>query len=434
MVLIFAALLMSAAFARAQVPDVAPRWQREVAGSPCGDNYYSIDARVDAGVLVRMNERLAAYTPDGNLRWQVSVDCSGPSHTRWEKAILTADGGAWAIASGSGYGVHMLQRFDPQGQVGVAVALEFDSSFVGSTLFGDDDAAIVVLWDGFSVEWRRLDSASGRLEMRSHELSDYYRLFGSARLLDDGGVGVSLGIFPCDLGVCPPPPRIYDIARLGPDGGLRWQVGGVGVPVLDAQGGADIVVVDVYNQEPPQFLRRVTPAGEVEADVALSGISGRLRGVYGPHAGRVVIRTVDESDAYSLWSLDRAGNLLASRTFDANVVVLESAQGFLVKDPDADPSCLQWIDPGSLRPRACFRFDQAAAPYAGFDQAQLLGVGILYATYSAPTDDAQSRIVLARFDAPALDAAERRHRARAARAILRAPALRPSAPRSIDAD
>ncbi len=382
-----------------EVPEISPRWQQEVPVSACSGIHYAIDGRVGAGVLVRRVRQLISFTAEGAVRWQAFVPCSAPDSPRWENAILTPDGGAWAIASGPDYYQYVLQRFDTQGQI----------------------KAVIVMAGRQMLEWQRFDATSGIVQKRTHVLGDLTYKFQSARLLGDGGVGVTFFGIPCDMGTCPPDIAVYRLDRLASDGDLLWQVeGGGGLPLPDVQGGVDILGLGVNYRDPPRYLRRVTPAGEIGSDVALSGIDGELHNAYGAHADRVTLLTIDENDANKLWSLDRAGNAVASRRFESHIYVVDdSPLGLLVEISDGDPSCLWWIDPLTLQSRACFRLDQAADSYGGFGGPQFLTDGTLYTRFSIPTDGEDPRIILARFDAPPAGGAERRQRAITARAQLR---------------
>lgn len=106
------------------MPHIAPQWQQDV-DIPCGQSQYgggpySLDVRPGVGVLVRTDKRLAAYSPQGELRWQASIDCDGVPYLKRERAVLTPDGGAWALLGGE------MQRFDAQGQVSATVTLGFN--------------------------------------------------------------------------------------------------------------------------------------------------------------------------------------------------------------------------------------------------------------------------------------------------------------------
>lgn len=404
-----------------EVPEILPRWQQEVPVSACSGIHYAIDGRVGAGVLVRRVRQLISFTAEGAVRWQASVPCSARDAPRWENAILTPDGGAWAIASGPDYYQYVLQRFDTQGQISTSIALDFDVRDGDLVLFGDDHEAVIVMAGRQMLEWQRFDAASGIVQKRTHVLGDLTYKFQSARLLGDGGVGVTFFGIPCDMGTCPPDIAVYRLDRLASDGDLLWQVeGGGGLPLPDAQGGVDILGLGVNYRDPPRYLRRVTPAGEIGPDVALSGIDGELHNAYGAHADRVTLLTIDENDTNKLWSLDRAGNAVASRRFESHIYVVDNSPlGLLVEMSDGDPSCLWWIDPLTLQSRACFRLDQAADSYGGFGGPQFLTDGTLYTRFSIPTDGEDPRIILAHFDAPPAGGAERRQRAITARAQLR---------------
>ncbi len=412
------------------IPEISPQWQQDV-DIPCGQSRYgggpyALDVRPGVGALVRTDKRIAAYSPEGELAWQASMPCDRPPFLNWEQAILTPDGGAWVLLAGYGYGV--LQRFDDKGQVSASVDLGLDySDRVILALSGDDESAITVHATGNTIEWRRVELASGAVELREHVLdSDLYRIAYEPRPLADGGLGMAFGTFYCDLAACPPPILEYLLAPLTSEGDLRWQVEGrAGIPLFDPQGSADIIGVDTYNLDGPQFLRHVTAEGEVEPDTQLTGITGRLIDAYGPYAGRDVILTADQNGDEHLWSIDRAGNLLETRALQHRITALDrSLHGLLVWEPDGDAARLLRIDPLSLQATTCFRLDEVAEPYDLANSSRLLDDGTLYASFAAPANgefgsDDHPRIILARFAVPAAGGAERRQRAITARAQLR---------------
>jgi hypothetical protein len=419
------------------VPRIAPQWQQDVAMTSCGrDGGYALDVLPGVGALVRVDDRLTAYSPRGDLRWQASLDCNDPLTVRWERAVLTPDGGAWALTWGPAYGEHTLYRLDPRGQVSASVALTFAAEIGGIMALSGDDAGVVVVHVSYdTIGWRRYDLASGTVEALDHQVDEipYYRTRYETKALADGGLGLEFGDSICELAACPPPFLTHLVASLASDGELRWVVaGGAGIAHFDAQGEAWIVGFEV-GVWVPQFLHSVTPAGEIGPDIPLMGVSGWIRGFYGPHAGRLLVHTSDLNRDY-LWSIDAAGNLLASRELENGFfLVLDDAERDLVVfEYDGDRECALRIDALSLQETACYRLDEMAEPYTVLHGSRLLDDGTLYATFAAPGNGEDARIILARFDtpAPASDAASRRQRAQSGRALLGAPSLRPAVPRN----
>lgn len=416
------------------LPRIAPQWQQDVEMTSCGrEGGYALDVRPGVGALVRLDDRLTAYSPLGELRWQASLNCGEPLTVHWERAVLTPDGGAWALTWGPAFGEHTLYRLDAQGQVSASVALTFAASIGGiMALSGDDAVAVVVHVSDDTIGWRRFDLASGNVEALDHPVDEvpYPRTRYETQALTGGGLGLEFGDRICELAACPPPYLSYLVASLTSGGDLRWHVaGGAGIAHFDVQGGVKIIGFEI-GVWVPQTLRSVTPAGEIGPDITLTGISGGIEGFYGSHVGRLLIRTGDLNHDY-LWSIDAAGNLLGSRVLEHGFSVLDNAErDLLVFEYDGDRECALRIDTLSLQTTACYRLDETAEPYPAPNASRLLDDGTLYASFAAPGNGEHARIILARFDTPepASDAASRRHRAYSGRATLGAPSLRPAAP------
>lgn len=316
----------------------------------------SVDALPGVGVLVAAWNQLAAYAPDGELRWS-ALTCEWCVDSGWERAVLTPDGGAWAIEyswQGGGYG---LKRLDSEGFVLLSVSVTFDSG--PYSLFATNERAIIVQGDWHTVKWQRIDLDSGVLETRSHVLPGGTFQFEFARLLADGGVTAALGPTSCDL-TCPPFPHTYIVVKLAADGSLEWWTPqGVGFVGLDGAGGANVIA---SNDPDSLQLRRVTPDGDVLPDIALPTEIRNPRGVYGPHAGRLLLVWYNDPDYTTFTSLDLDGNVLANRDLSRSTMVLDdSPLGLLATTEPFNATSAQWIDPVSLETRARFRFAVAGA-------------------------------------------------------------------------
>lgn len=401
-------------------PEVAPQWTRILPGTID----YSLDARTGAGALVGADDRLVALAPDGTVRW-IASRCPGCGSSHWTHAILTDDGGAWALESAQESGTQRLVRLDAEGRLERSVPLEvaLHPLHERHPLFGDSDHAIVLDGIGHAVRWQRVDLASGQVEARTIVLSEgsFFRL-ADARPLPDGGVSVAFGSSCGDIPVCPPPPLAYSIARLDSEGALLWHVAGGGAAALDSQGGAHIIATGLDDSK---YLRRVTPAGEVRPGILLQGLEYADRWprvfVHGPHAGILALRVTSQPHVTTFWSIDLAGHVLATRRFDEDAYVLDdSPLGLVVRAFDTGPAVAQWLDPASLETRAYFHVlhEEAEGP-AGFGAARLLRDGTLYGAIAVPGTGEVPDTVLARFIAPGFTAPERRHRAQTGRALLR---------------
>ncbi len=359
----------------------------------------ALDALPDVGVMIAVWNRLAAYTPYGDLRWS-SLTCEWCVDSKWVRAVLTPDGGAWAIESLSQYGGSELKRIDAGGFVTLSVPVAID---VGAYLLsGTNDRAVVVQGYGHTLSWQQIDLDSGALATQSHALPGHLFQLDSARLLADGSMSVALGPAPCDIGTCPPSPLpSYIVAKLAADGSLAWLTPeGVGVAGFDDAGGANVIA---YDGSELRQLRRVTPDGEVEPDIALPDSIRYPQAVYGPHAGRLLLVSYDGPGPATFSSLDAEGHVQASRYLQSRVLD-DSPLGLLVTvDSDAGAAA-EWIDPVSLETRARFRFavDGTIDESIGYDPQSwhLLADG---SVYGADAHFDAWRLIeprLARFSAP----------------------------------
>lgn len=197
-----------------------------------------------------------------------------------------------------------------------------------------------------------------------------------------------------------PPPDIL-VAKLAANGSLAWMTPeGVGVAGLDGTGGANVIA---YDGSEVRQLRRVTPEGDVDPDIALPDTIRYPRGVYGPHAGRLLVTSYDGPGPITFSSLDAEGNVLASRYLQSRVLD-DSRLGLLVTVDSHAGAAAEWIDPASLETRARFRFavDGTMDESIGYDPQSwhLLADG---SVYGADAHFNAWRLIeprLARFSAP----------------------------------
>lgn len=378
----------------APVPEILPKWTHVL---PAPINYYSLDALTGVGVLVSVNDQLIALASDGSVRW-ITHSCLECSSSLWTNATLTADGGAWALEYAQEFETQRLVRLDAEGQVELSVPLDVSLYPVHQRhpLFGDIDHAIVLDGIGHGVRWQRVDLASGTVEERTIVLSDgpFFR-FVDARPLPDGGVALLFGPSCGGVPVCPPPPMTYSVARLDADGTVLWHVEGGGIAALDARGGANVIA---EGQDGFRYLRRVAPTGEVGPDIPLGlAFVDEFRGVFvfGPYVGRLVLMVTNDELSSTFWSIDLAGNVVATRSIVERVFILDdSPLGLLIKEHPGTTEIAQWLDPGSLETRAYFRVPHDEVDgQGGFGEARLLRDGSLYGMVSVPSSRDRKSVV-----------------------------------------
>lgn len=403
------------------VPEVLPQWTHDL---PAPIDYYSLDARPRVGALVNARDQLIALAPDGAVRW-ITHSCPECSSSQWISATLTADGGAWALESAPEFETQRLVRIDAAGRIEWSVPLQVQLYPVSQRqpLFGNSDQAVVLDGVGHGVRWQRADLASGTIEERTIVISNssYFR-FADAHPLPDGGVSVAFGSSCGDIPVCPPPPVIYSIARIDATGTMLWHVEGGGNAALDSRGGGNVVLT---GQDGFKYLRRVMPSGEVGPDILLEGLDyvDRWPRVFlsGPYAGNLALIVTSDADVTNLWSIDLAGHVGASRTFNDYLFVLDdSPLGLVVRNVETGLDTAQWLDPLSLEALAYFRVpDDGAGGQSTFGATRLLRDGNLYGMVAVPGASEVADKVLGRFIAPGFTAADRRDHAQAGRALLR---------------
>jgi outer membrane protein assembly factor BamB len=369
---------------------------------PASTSIRSVHAKPAMGVLANLSDRLIAYAPDGDVFWQVGP-CPWCLYTWWTHAVLAPDGGAWAVQL-AGYASYTaaLFRFDGDGVEQFSVPLE-DPGWTGDlALFANGKDAIVVQTVSSDVIWHRVRSDTGDVETLFHSLPMLSFGLVTARHLDDGGVGLSVRILPCDVPLCPPRPPPYELlARLTSNGALAWSTPpawNYGVTLFDETGASNVVAIA---DDGNLHLQRVDSAGNTTADIALTDVTGNVRGLFGPYAGRLLLAT-DSGDAFRLWSIGADGSVLASRALDAGTSVrTDSPLGLLVWNRLDSPSLTQWIDPVTLETRASFRLpseepilDSPTQPW------QLVSDGSIYGAQRFRDSSGLALARLARFTAP----------------------------------
>jgi hypothetical protein len=370
---------------------------------PSSAGLYATDARVGLGVLASVGNRLVASTPEGEPRWNAYTCALCPDHF-WREAEWTSDGGAWAIDYFRETGVTRVNRVDAAGQVVANVPFDAPSSSGYPYLMqSHDDQAMVVGATFQTLVWQGFRSNATVPDIREHTLPLNPFYVASAHALDDGGVSVTLETDPCDIMCPPPPPPNLSIARLDADGDLLWRVSvNGGVVDLHDDGGA---VAIVHHDGGLWRLLDVSPAGEVTTGAALPDLPGSLIGVYGPHENRIVVAINAYSDGVVLWSLGLDGQLLATRSMEIGIRVIDDSPiGLLAAVNPRYAHAAHWIDPVSLETRATFRFTGQQTASESFAAAgdiwHLLTDGSVYGADSHRTEWDLFEPRLARFTAP----------------------------------
>lgn len=370
---------------------------------PASTSILSVDAKPAVGVLANVSDRLIAYTPDGEVRWQTEP-CPWCSHGPWTQAVLTPDGGAWATQS---YGCTacsvVLVRFDAVGNEVFSVTLEdHEDLFGGLALLGTDSDAVVVQAVSNDLVWQRVRSDTGQVETQVHSLPMYPFDIKASRRLADGGVGLAVHISDCGVGICPPVPPPHDLlVRLTTDGALDWATSLAETGVTTALHDTGEVSLVARAEDGTLHLRRVAADGNMTADIALTDVTGVTEGLFGPYAGRLLLAT-NSGDAFRLWSIGTDGGVLASRELDPYTLVrTDSPLGLLVWSPVDSPSLTRWIDPISLETRANFQIytDEVILDYSS-RVWQLLSDGSVYGAQAFRDSVELVRARLARFTAP----------------------------------
>jgi outer membrane protein assembly factor BamB len=126
----------------------------------------SIDAKASVGALANLGYRLIAYSPEGDLRWQV-INCEwcdgfASGDPWWAAATLTEDGGAWAaertLALPPLAGTVTIKRIDPNGQIIASLATAAQAASIPAIrlLGAAHDAIVLQPALSYGVTWQIL--------------------------------------------------------------------------------------------------------------------------------------------------------------------------------------------------------------------------------------------------------------------------------------
>jgi hypothetical protein len=410
------ALLIASLPLRAEeaVLDLRPQWLAVMSRDrpvPLPIEIGDLDARPGVGVLVNAFAQLAAFTPDGDLRWQIETCpwCSGYwGASLWVAAILSADGGAWAVrwdrpSAALPDGQTQVQRFDASGTT------VFD---IASTAAAGDNAQfrvlpgagdVVVLRGGGRevLTWQRIGEDGSDRGSRRHAIPDDSYHIKDARRLPDGGTSVlAQGYGYCGVGC---PPFYTTVLRLAADGTLLWryQFPELYAPEVTAAMAADGRVAAVLPANPninsPLRMRMIDAHGNASDDVPLTEVdfnvdSGHL--LAAPD-GRWLLSTYADDGEISYWLIDDSGHVGVERRNGPFAYELQAtALGYLASESiSADTLGAVLLDPVTLA--------TSARPYngsgAGPNRWRLLDDGSLYGAISLPLRGSQA---VARFSAP----------------------------------
>ncbi len=376
----------------------------------------NIDARIDTGALVNTFGRLALFSPNGDLRWQVDacVWCTNYwSASLWPVAALADDGGAWALrwdrpSLALPDGRARVQRFD----VGGAFAFDVTSAAAAADntefhlLPGPDD--VVVLRGGVRrvVTWQRIGNDGTDLGANSYAIpDDDYRIEDARRLPDGGASVLAKGNGYCSVGC---PPFYLTVLRLASDGTLVWryQFPETYAPWISAALGADGGAVAVL---PPSgvdgssrlSMRTIDRFGHASADISLTEIDADVQPA-------VLVTALNEhwllsTESYAGeqvdWLLDANGHVSVQRRNGPYSWFFQtSAVGYLANEPiSADVENVLLLDPQTLADRARF-YNGTGTGIVDSRRWRVLDDGSVYGTIILPQSGSFQTI--ARYSAP----------------------------------
>lgn len=330
------------------------------------------------------------------------------SSNHWPAAVLTADGGAWALrAKSTPDGIRAtLERIRPDGQIAFAVPAAAAAWGAGSTttvrLFAEPDRVIALTVATRRLVWQAVGLDGSPLGTSDIPMPDDRFDIRAARLNADRGLTVvAEGEILCSVG-CNPFHQSF--LRITTDGTLAWHHDTYYVdwPAMPMPDGGVLVASANPAVDAPPLLQRFDPQGQAQVPIPLVGMQPNAypTALSGPVDGRwLLLAWSYDDDAYALWSIDADGHVGASR-FDAQ----ESPQafgrgGFLV--PMATPTGprMQVLDGITLQARITLPFGSGGSD-DGFDYGpwywRMLDDGCVYGTWLSPI----YRLGLARYAMP----------------------------------
>lgn len=383
----------------------------------------ALDVREGTGSLITTEHHLAAFTPDGMLRWQVET-CPlclprTAGYSSWVDAVLREDGGAWAIeavreTSGISSPLALYaRRIGADGVPTLSFALGSESlSIYGLVIRRSTDDGLVVLRSTANVpntrvEYRRFDAGGQLVASEDHSMPDPNTSLRSARMLPDGGISfASMGDVICFIGC---PPFYVGVTRLGAAGNIVWQAffeESVETNVaLEADGSASAL----FRGAAGVLHRRGFAAdGTVGPDMPVNGLDllawiEELSPAVDDR--QTVAYSAPSSSGVAL--MDAEGNIVATRTLYPHnrPLVLPSPHGFLTTDSillDADADLLS---AGNLETRVRFRFPGSALPTSTqgayvYGRWSMPDDGSVYGATTVIDANGARQLAIARFNVP----------------------------------
>lgn len=370
-----------------------------------------LDARAGVGVLVNTFAQLVAFTPDGDLRWQIETCpwCSGYwGASLWVAAILSADGGAWAVrwdrpSAALPDGQTRVQRFDASGTTvfDIASTAAAADNVPFRVLPGAGD--VVVLRGGGRevLTWQRIgEDGSDRGSQRYAIPDDSYQIQDARRLPDGGTSVLTQGYGYCSVGC---PPFFTTVLRLAADGTLLWRYefpeiyGPEVTAAMAADGRVAAVLPANPNIKSPLRMRMIDAHGNPSDDVPLTEVDFNVNSghLLAAPDGRWLLSTYADDGQISYWLIDDSGHVGVERRNGPFAYELQAtAAGYLASESiSADTLGAVLLDPTTLATRA--------RPYNGSgtgpNRWRLLDDGSLYGAISLPLRGSQA---VARFSAP----------------------------------
>lgn len=367
------------------------------------------DAKATTGVLANLRYALQAMSPDGNVLWSArSCDwCTsfGTGETQWGRAILAADGGAWAIERirytvGLPDGETRLKRIDSQGVEQLSVFAAAQNADVTETRLlesSGDLIALLPIYYGGGVTWQRIRADGSSFPTHNYSIPDFQTFrMTDARLLADGGVMlVTKGDYSCNVGCSP---HWVTILRLDAQGGLRWryQFPEAGAAIALAEDGSATAAVWTY---PVGLVLRSIDTQGHPSDTPLAEVTfANPYTLTGPIHGHWLLRSWD-SPGHVLWLVDAAGHVAATRDMSDSdpSVYAATDSGYLV----GHLGSAELLDVDTLATRAYFSLADVAN-LSLYDNLpwSLLEDGLVYASVPTYSEAIPYRIGIARFALP----------------------------------
>jgi hypothetical protein len=367
-----------------------------------------IDVRPGVGVLVDLDSALVARDPDGNVRWHLEGCAFCPPYAvgsvHHTPAILTADGGAWALRGaiapgGSWLRASRIVRLDAAGAVALEVPIVDDlANSEAARLLEIPDGVIVLTTrpGSASVRWQRVQTdgsgSSGAITVPPTARSVRFQ---DAAVRADGGFTVAIRHTSGELcfNVCPP---VYWLAvNIARDGSESWRFepGTADTPmVVDDDGGVYIMSYDFT--EGVAALQHVSAEGTPNRRFPIRGYATSAwdTQIHGPVDGRLLI---NRHGLLASVRLDGTG--LVRRTgFPAVLAV--AGRRTLILDY-SDMSTVSLVDPATLVTIETLQaVGSGQAPSPDIGRWSLLANGLVYGVKSLLGPDDIYRATLARFD------------------------------------